>query len=328
MLLLWACVVCSEPCHAAQGEGVRQLDPEVVVGHRKRVKADPEVFSPLHNKLWLAGFKETFPSEIPEELKNVDALTRAKKLGRLVACADAWYYPFSITARSTEPPGIDIEILRAIAARQGWRVEIVWANTGPGAGLDTAFRRTIDKGYCDVFTGLIVTGEDDEVERHKLMFTQPYIGLGFVLVVQAEASGVRSLEDVKRDNIRIGVLMFSPMERYIRVHNIPHELYFQNQRLIDGMIKGEVAAGMMWSGALATLKRDYETDIEMVPGYVPGKDQRWNGVWALPQKETELKQFLDEQFAAMLDSGELQRIVEGYGMPFYPPFQEWAQQSD
>jgi ABC-type amino acid transport substrate-binding protein len=320
LLLMWT--ACSLPPCAAQSDPVRTLDPEVVVGHRKPVRADPEVFSPLHNKLWLAGFKETFPSEIPEELKNVDALTRARKLGRLVACADAWYYPFSVTARKTEPPGIDIEIARAIAARQGWTVEIVWANTGPGAALDVAFRRTIDKGYCDFFTGLIITGEDDDVRRHKLMFTEPYIGLGFVLVTQGAALHVRTLEDIKRENIKIGVLMFSPMENYIRMNDIPHELYFQNQRLIDGMVKGQVDAAMMWSGALATLKRDYEAEFDMVSGYVPSPDQRWNGAWALPIKEKELKQFFDEHFAILLKDGEIQRIVERYGVPFYPPFNE------
>ena len=309
--------------NAAQSDPIRVLEPEVVLGHRKRVRADPEVFSPAHNKLWLAGFKETFPSAIPEELKNVDALTRSKKLGRIVACADAWYFPFSVTARATEPPGIDIEILRAIAARHNWRVEIVWANTGPGASLDAAFRRTIDKGYCDVFTGLIETGVDDEVKRHHLMFTRPYIGLGFVLVVQGAATDARNLEDIKRDGIRIGVLMGSPMEDHIRTTEMAYELYFQNQRLIDGLVKHEVDAGMMWSGAFATMKRDYDTDVEIVPGYVPTIDQRWNGVWALPKDEIEFKQFLDLELASMLDSGEIERIVKKYATPFYAPFAQW-----
>jgi ABC-type amino acid transport substrate-binding protein len=275
----------------------------------------------MHDRYWLGGYKESFTSEIPEELRNVDALTRATKLKRLVACADAWFYPFSERVENGAS-GIDLDIARAIASRQGWRVEVVWANTGSFAGIGREFRRGIDKGYCDFFTGLVITGDDDLVEKHKLTFTRPYLGLGFVLVVQGNAVHVRTLDEIKREKIKIGVLMFSPMEEYIRANAMDHELYYQNQRLIDGMIQGDVQAAMLWTGALATLKRDYQTTFDMVPGYVPAKGQRWNGAWAIPKKEPELKRFLDEQFEALLKDGEIKRIVESYGMPFYPPFDQ------
>jgi polar amino acid transport system substrate-binding protein len=241
---------------------------------------------------------------------------------RLVACADAWYYPFSERAAQGANVGIDLDILQAIASRQGWRVEVVWANTGSFGGVARELRRGIDKGYCDFFMGLTITGDDDQIERHKLTFTRPYIGLGFVLVVQGNAAHLRTLDEIRKQKIKIGVLMFSPMEEYVRVNGIDHALYYQNQRLIDGMAEGEVQAGMVWTGALATLKRDRKATFDMVPDYVPPKGQRWNGAWAIPKKEPELKRFLDQQFEAMLEDGEIKRIVESYGMPFYPPFDQ------
>jgi ABC-type amino acid transport substrate-binding protein len=36
-------------------------------------------------------------------------------------------------------------------------------------------------------------------------------------------------------------------------------------------------------------------------------------------KEGELKSFLDEAFEKMLKSGEIRRLCERYGIPFYPP---------
>jgi ABC-type amino acid transport substrate-binding protein len=39
------------------------------------------------------------------------------------------------------------------------------------------------------------------------------------------------------------------------------------------------------------------------------------------EKETEFKRFIDEAFAEMLKSGEMKRIVERYGMPFFPPLE-------
>ena len=34
-----------------------------------------------------------------------------------------------------------------------------------------------------------------------------------------------------------------------------------------------------------------------------------------------MQQFLDGSIDALLASGEIKRIVESYGMPFFPPFQ-------
>jgi ABC-type amino acid transport substrate-binding protein len=290
----------------------------------QQTSADPQagIFNPMHDRYWLGGYRESFTSEIPDELRNVDALTRARALKRLVACADGWFYPFSQRAAQDVKRGIDMDILQAIASRQGWRVEVVWANTGSFAGIGREFRRGIDKGYCDFFTGLVITGSDDLIEKHKLTFTRPYLGLGFVLVVQGSAANIRTLDEIKQRKLKIGVLMFSPMEEYIRANHIDHELYYQNQRLIDGMINGEVQAAMLWSGALPSLKNEYHANFDMVHGYVPEQGQRWNGAWAVPAKEPELKRFLDEQFQAMLEDGEIKRIVESYGMPFYPPFDQ------
>lgn len=312
-------------CAAAAGAGRSdaQDDPAAKPGTQAgQAAAQAGGFNPMHDRYWLGGYKESFTSEIPEELKNVDALTRARKLGRLVACADAWFYPFSERAADGSASGIDFDILRAIASRQGWRIEVVWANTGSFGGIGREFRRGIDRGYCDFFTGLVITGDDDQVEKHKLTFTRPYLGLGFVLVTQGGAADVRTLEEIKRRRIKIGVLMFSPMEDYVRANGMDHEMYYQNQRLIDGLMAGDIQAAIMWTGALATVKRDYHAGFDMAPGYVPPKGQRWNGAWALPKKEPELKRFLDEQFETLLKEGEIRRIVERYGMPFYPPFDQ------
>jgi ABC-type amino acid transport substrate-binding protein len=301
-------------------EAVERLEIETVIGHRPKPGRNPEVFDPLSDPRWLAGFRETFPTEIPEELKKVDALTRMQKMKRIVACADGWYYPFSHTAPNADPPGIDIELLREIAKRQGWKVDIVWADTK--INLDVAFRRTIDKGYCDIFTGLTVSGEDDALDRHKLYFTRPYIGLGFVLAVNGKAAEIKSIDDIKRAGLKVGVPMLTPMEEYVRSQGIAHELYYQNQRVIEAMLKGQVDAGMIWTGALALARKVYNVDFKPVPGYVPQPGHRWNGAWGINVREKELKVFLDAELEAMLKSGELQRVVESYNVPFYPPWDD------
>jgi ABC-type amino acid transport substrate-binding protein len=89
------------------------------------------------------------------------------------------------------------------------------------------------------------------------------------------------------------------------------------------LVRGEVDAAMIWSGAVSQAKLEHpEAEFEMAKGYVPVPEMRWNSAWVVKAKEKELKQFIDEAFAEMLKSGEIKRIVERYGMPFYPPFEQ------
>ncbi len=305
----------------AHGADVQQLETETVIGKKQKwdpKKTHPEVFDPVNNERWRAGFRESFATEIPEDLKSVDALTRIRAMKRMVACADGWYYPFSRTAPLSETPGIDIDILRDISKRQGWRLDIVWANTGISLGY--AFTKTIGKGYCDFFVGLVHSDDNLDVQAHHLVYTKPYIGLGFVLAVQGKASKVKTLAEIKAKKLKVGVPMLSPMEEYVRANKIEYELYSQSHGLIEGLVKREVDAAMMWSGAVAVAKNDYDVEFDVVPDFVPQVGQRWNGVWVVKEKETQLRAFLDDELQTMLKQGKIQSIVESYYMPFYEPF--------
>jgi ABC-type amino acid transport substrate-binding protein len=46
---------------------------------------------------------------------------------------------------------------------------------------------------------------------------------------------------------------------------------------------------------------------------------RFNNNWGIKEKETELLKFINDEFDAMLKSGETKRLSERYGIPFYPP---------
>jgi ABC-type amino acid transport substrate-binding protein len=77
---------------------------------------------------------------------------------------------------------------------------------------------------------------------------------------------------------------------------------------------------MIWSGAISQAKLAHpEAGFEMVKGYVPPPEMRFDNNWGVKEKEVELIQFINEAFAEMLKSGETRRLCERYGVPFYPP---------
>lgn len=327
LLLVAAATTCVTVWPAAAD--VFELEPEYVYGKNRKPRLGyrrPEVFDPLNDRLYQSGYRDYPPTAIPEEYKQLDALTRTHKMGRIMACADGWFFPFSRTVHKNEAAGIDIEILQSIARKHGWEVDVSWVNMltrwGPG-GPGGAYGRSIDKGICDIIFGLVITGDDHHMDPHELAFTRPYLSTGFVLVTQGRAKGLKTLDDVKAQHVRIGVPAYSPMSEYVQANGFEYLTFFQNYQVIDALIRHEVEAAMIWSGAISQAKLEHpESEFEVVKGYALMRELRWNSAWVVKAKERELKQFIDEAFEEMLKSGEIKRIVERYGMPFYPPFDE------
>ena len=248
-----------------------------------------------------------------------DALGKIKAKGALTACVDPYNFPFS--ANNTEPPGFDIEIVRAIAARAGIQANYFWADTGTRGGLGRALRTSIMRQQCDFFMGLPIGQDtDEEMQEKKLMLTRPYLGLGYILVVQGRASNAKQLADLK--HTKIGVPMSTPVDAYLFDNGYERALFLRNREIIRAMAQDELEAAMIWAPALAQARREYPNSrFHALSGYIPEPGLRWNIAIAVPRSEAEMKQFLDGSIDALLASGEIKRIVESYGMPFFPPFQ-------
>lgn len=250
--------------------------------------------------------------------QDKDALSRARDKGLLTACVDPYNFPFS--ANDSDPPGFDVEIVRAVAKRGGMRANYFWADTGTRGGLGRALRQSIVAKKCDLFMGIAI-GEDsaEELKEKNLVLTRPYLGLGYILVVDESLPGVARLVDLK--NVKIGVPMSTPVDAYLFDNGYERGLYLRNRDIIKAIVQGEVHAGMVWSPALAQGRVDFpDGKFRAVPGYTPEAGLRWNMAVAVPRSEAAMKQFLDDSIGEMLKSGELQKIVERYGFPFFPPF--------
>lgn len=252
----------------------------------------------------------------PDEI--ADTLERSKAKGKLLACADPYSFPSA--AQNTDPPGYDIEIMREIATRGGMRLEMVWADTGTRGGTSRAFRNSILKKRCDVFLGMSDSGDDDML-MGQLAFTKPYVGMGYVLVVQGKAADKKTLSELKDANIKVGVPMSTPIDDYLFTHNIPRSLYLDNRRIMQAMSKGEIDASLVWVTAIAIARREYpDAKFHMVEGYVPEADQRWNLNFIVRKQDQSLMKFIDDAVAELLANGKMKQILETYNVPFYPPF--------
>ena len=247
----------------------------------------------------------------------VDTLERAKVKGKLTACADPYQYPYS--EQGALKPGFDLEIMSQIAALGGMRIDVYWVNTATRGGMGRAFRQSIFAKRCDVFVGLSDNGEDDLLDD-KLVFSDAYMSLGYVLVVQGKAGGMHTLEELKQANIKVGVSMSTPIDDYLFTHQIPRELYLGSQRVMQGMAKGEIDAAIVWATAVAIGKREFpDAKFHMVDGYVPAQGQRFNSKFVVRKEDASLLKFVNEGIK-QLGNEKVRLIVESYGVPFYQPF--------
>ncbi len=250
--------------------------------------------------------------------ESLDVLERSKAKGKLVACADPFSFPYA--EQNMDPPGFDVEIIRAIAKRGGMQVEMYWADTSSHGGMSKALRRSMMKGRCDVFLGVSDSGDDD-ILMGKLAFSDPYLGLGYVLVVQDKAKNMKTIDELKSANMKIGVSMSTPIDAYLFDHEIPRELYFGNRRVMEGMVKGEVDAALVWATAVPVGLREHrDAKFAAVKDYVPPEGQRWNLKYIVRKRDKSLTKFINEGIRELLDNGKIKQIVESYGVPFYEPF--------
>ena len=236
--------------------------------------------------------------------------------GVMSICADPYNYPSSSRGY---PPGYDIEILEAIARTGGYRSDQFWVNSGTIGGLGRALRNSIAKGYCDVFIGVAVDDRQiDELAEKDLVFTRPYMALAFVPVVQGLAADAKSFEDLK--GIKIGVSRTTPMDGYLLMHGFDREIYMGNDRVMEGMVRGEVDAAMVWSPALGLAHRDFaDAEFHPISNYEPDPLFTWNVAMIVPRTDTKLKTLVDNGISQLLDNGEIQAIVEKYGVPYFAP---------
>ena len=252
----------------------------------------------------------------PDEI--TDTLERSKAKGKLLACADPYSFPSA--AQNMDPPGYDVEIMREIAKRGGMRLEMVWADTGTRGGTSRAFRNSILRKRCDVFLGMSDSGDDDML-MGQLAFTKPYLGMGYVLVVQGTAADKKALSEFKAANIKVGVPMSTPIDDYLFTRDIPRSLYLDNRRIMQAMAKGEIDASMVCATAISEARREYpDAKFHMVEGYVPEADQRWNLSFVVRKQDESLMKFIDDSVAELLANGKMKQIIERYDVPFYPPF--------
>lgn len=283
-----------------------------------QAQAQTTTADPFKDPRYMSGHRDIAPAAIPEELQNVDALTRVSAMKRIIACGDPYAFPY--TEITDVARGFDVDLLKAIAEAEGWEAQFVWVNTANRGGLNRAFRTTIKKGVCDVFLGLGTGGLEEVLERSKLKLMAPTFGVHYVFATFKDELRSKSLEDLKGAKIRAGATYFTPTENILARYDIEHETFPQARRAIAAMHEGTVDVVLIPSTSMADAKRDFpDRKLHVIESIEPKDALQWNNTWATQGKEKELRAFLEKRIARMTADGKVQEILGRYGIPYFPP---------
>ena len=229
------------------------------------------------------------------------SLREVEKVGALRACVPSVYPP--LVTGDPERPGIDIELLQAVAKRIGLTLVL---NENRAMGRDFNPRNWgLNRAQCQVIAGGVV---DSDQTRSFLETGPPYAETGFAVVSPAPTESL--------EGKRVGVLtLISGLDRiglasFLRAEGATARIVTSPEALIAGIANGTLDAGV----SEAMLASQLAADNNWTVAWVSPELARHNLVFGLWKGDITLKRVIDQAFADLTADGTLAGIMERYGV--------------
>lgn len=251
----------------------------------------------------------------PAQAAQDESLARVREAGVLRACADPDNPPLS-SARAGSPPGVDVEVVQALAEELGVRLEVVWVDTW---AMDRALRR-LRTGACDLLAGLPVD-QGFLRERPWLDITVPIYATGYLLAIRdSHLTAEARLADLREETI--GVEARTIADYQLHRSGFARRLYPSQTLLLEALEAGEVPAAVVLGPVAGwRIRGKLGSGVRLVLHPPLEAPYRWNVAMALRRADGSLKQALDEAIRKLQQDGAIARLMAAYGVVHSPPFE-------
>ncbi len=228
------------------------------------------------------------------------SLSELRKTGTLKVCVPTAYPP--LVTGDPVAPGIDIELIRAMAARLGLAVSL---NENSAIGRDFNPRNwRLSRAACEIIVGGVV---DTDLTRSFLETSPSYATTGWaILSPEPLADGL--------SGHTVGVLtILSGLDRiglsgYLRAQGVTARILPRPEALVAAISAGEVSAGITESLLAESLAvPEGWTTQQLSPDLA-----RYSLVFGLWKGDLTLKRAVDSAFADMASDGEIDAILAKY----------------
>jgi len=249
-----------------------------------------------------------------------ETLDNIRKSNKIILCAGPYAWPYTSTANY--PRGFDIDIISQIAAKEQLNLDIYWAEQKMRGGLGKALRHSIMKGRCDLYMGIANSDSSkDEIEEKNLVFTIPYLGVGYVPIANPEVEDFNTMEDIK-GKYKPGVAMSTAIDGYLFYNGYDRDLFARKPTEIDAVAKEEIPISFVMSTQLAKARLKYkDAPFRVIRSFTPPVELSWNVAGVIRGGDKELLDLLNTHLAGMMKDGTIANIVEKYNVPYFKPFE-------
>jgi ABC-type amino acid transport substrate-binding protein len=163
--------------------------------------------------------------------------------------------------------------------------------------------------------------EDDDELAGKLLFSQPYYGTGYVLLVRKKGPRIKALAELKGDKARrLATEAGSIADYRLRQRGYLRTLYRNQLAVLKGLNDSSVDYAYLWANVGYLVHASPDFAVELVADYVP--EDHWNIAIAMRHGDDEFKRHVDAALAKLIKDGTVQRALVRYHMPYFAPFPE------
>jgi polar amino acid transport system substrate-binding protein/cystine transport system substrate-binding protein/membrane-bound lytic murein transglycosylase F len=228
-----------------------------------------------------------------------NSLKEVQEAGSLSACVPTTYPP--LVTGDTDRPGIDVEILKAVAAHLKLGLSL---NTNDAIGKDfNPLNWGLNRGQCQVIAGGVV---DSDQTRSFLETGPSYAKTGWAVISPQPLGELKGL--------KIGVLtLISGLDRiglatYLRGAGAQVQVVRRQEDLVAGIADHSFDAGI----TEALLATRVAADNHWVAAWMPPQLARYNLAFGLWKGDLTLKRAIDGAFADLTADGTIAGILARY----------------
>lgn len=210
------------------------------------------------------------------------------------------------------PPGFEVELADAVAARLGARARFEWLR--PEA--ETPEQAVLER-RCDAASGAIVDRGTmaGNGGAPGIALSAPYYEAAYVLIRRREAPPIRSLEELGNES-RLAVESHSVAAFTLRQRGYDVHVLRDPDAVVRAVIERREEYGYLW-GPLAGWRLRNRTDVVVAEEFEPR--ERWRFAFAVRAADAELRSRMDRALAGVSRDGIAARIFASYGVPYTSP---------
>jgi polar amino acid transport system substrate-binding protein len=221
----------------------------------------------------------------------------AAEEGAVMIATDATWPPMEYIDETGELVGFDVELINAIADEAGLEIEL--KNTA----WDGIFAGLANGAYDAIISSVTITEE----RKSAMLFTEPYVNAGQVLIVKKSASGISGIEDMAglKVGAQNGTTGDFAIEEYPEIERMAYdEIGLAVEDLMNGNISGVVCDSITAS--------DFVLNNESYAGSltIAGEPftEEYLGI-AVSKSRPDLVEKFNEGLAAVEASGKMDELV-------------------